>query len=121
MNKLLYLQLNRPAFLSYKINYGQLRKARNARYNEKLAFLDQIHIEIAPKVKKLWEDEEKAEAIQEFEQLKSANRRKTDGVRTGTKTCEGMGYRVHSGNDDLVMLKFPSDKEKREVEIKIED
>ena len=98
-----------------------MRKARNARYNEKLAFLEQIHIEIAPKVKKLWEDEEKAEAIQEFEQLKSANRRKTDGGRIGTRTCEAMGFRVHASGDDTMILKFPTDKEKRELEIKIED
>jgi len=119
LNKLLYLQLNRPAFLQYKINYGQLRKERNARYAEKLNFLSLIHTEIAPKVNELWKNADESEEIGTFNQFKSANRRKTDiNGRGSLNSCEGAGFKVHSA-DEFGMLKFAEDKEKREVEIDV--
>lgn len=121
MNKLLYLQLNRPAFLQYKLDRRAARSmGRIARYAEKLNLLSSIHAAIAPKVEQLWKNADESEEIGTFNQFKSANRRKTDiNGRGSLNSCEGAGFKVHS-TDEFGMLKFAEDKEKREVEISVE-
>lgn len=147
-HKLKFLQINRPAFLQYKLDSGRLRGAANntliigecllkpitPEYQEKMDLLESIKNDISDKLVILWGTADKMDRIgKEYnfgeevtltpDYERGANRRKTDGAtkRDGEKTFLNAGYRVVGGGDEVDSeLKFPTEKvDSAEISIRV--
>ena len=143
MNKTLYIQKNRPALFAYRVECGNRRRngqtieMREARYSEKMGFLEQVMAEIKEERKKIWDTEdhiskfnlvidpvtgeETRVSFEDEAPRRAANARKTDARGVKGKSFAAFGYSSHASIDEPVALKFPTDTVRREVEVKIED